>query len=751
MKRKITAYILTLVLIVTSLLGCGNHRKDSNSAGKTEDKSTKTGRYMEKAIDLPKLSQSENVIKIIQNREKQFELYTGDSKDKGTVYYCYTLDKDMSWKKAEAVWLNKEGSGTSLYSIVMGQDGNYYAVWADYSEGSGRYHITKSEDRENPGEEIKIPFLLEPCEKIDNRDYYPDIRGLQVLEDGNLVFFNSWQANTLQVFSKEGKEIDKIPVDTNENMEAYFTAFGNTVVTLGESGSGIIFYDTEKKEITRTLDYTYGSNGVAYALKPDNTLLAGDSEGIHRMEENGTLWETMVDGALNSMSMPILAIDGLYIGGEETEDYYAVFFDNDGGYKFFHYVFDKNVYSVPSTELTIYSLKENNTIRQAISLFQVKNTDTKVNYVVAMSEEKGNISDYIRALNTELLSGNGADIILLDGLPVESYIEKGVLADISDIMEPLMENGDILSGIGKSYEQDGKVYEMPVRFSIPVAFGKKDAIDSISSLKGITDYIGKSSGEPFITPMTYSHLLANFLPLYEKNFIETDKLSEDKFTEFLQDLKIIAENIGITKDFKYDYEIPEIDNVPVDKDTLFARMGSLTNIKAGKSKAAMNQVKSVSDSVLLFGLLKDKDLDYSSVNNSFISQGKIGLNNNSKNTEISKEFIQFLYSLEVQKSNVYDGFPVNNDALEQWIKEENDDVMYGASDEEGNKITAGWPEKEEREGLYEIAKSLDQPIEINQVLDAMIIEQVLPYFQGDIDIGQAVAAVKTKVNTYLSE
>ena len=45
--------------------------------------------------------------------------------------------------------------------------------------------------------------------------------------------------------------------------------------------------------------------------------------------------------------------------------------------------------------------------------------------------------DDIRTLNTELLGGNGADVLLLDGLSAESYIEKGILADLTDLADEL--------------------------------------------------------------------------------------------------------------------------------------------------------------------------------------------------------------------------------------------------------------------------------------------------------------------------
>ena len=43
--------------------------------------------------------------------------------------------------------------------------------------------------------------------------------------------------------------------------------------------------------------------------------------------------------------------------------------------------------------------------------------------------------DAVKALNTELLAGNVPDVLVLDGLPADSYIEKGILADISEVVQ----------------------------------------------------------------------------------------------------------------------------------------------------------------------------------------------------------------------------------------------------------------------------------------------------------------------------
>lgn len=43
------------------------------------------------------------------------------------------------------------------------------------------------------------------------------------------------------------------------------------------------------------------------------------------------------------------------------------------------------------------------------------------------------VDDVIRTLNVEIFAGEGPDVLVLDGLPVESYIRQGILADLSNI------------------------------------------------------------------------------------------------------------------------------------------------------------------------------------------------------------------------------------------------------------------------------------------------------------------------------
>ena len=435
MRKKLTALLILLVILVTGLSGCSkqenkeagllNNSVKDGQTGNGKTKEATMGRYMEQTVKLPELSAEQPIIKILKNKDKQIEVYTLET-DK---YVCYQLLDDMTWESSLPGWLNNDSilstdNNKVVSEICMGEDGNYYGILNDYSNNSMQSRIVRSADGGNTVETMSIPYLEEETTTNDYK-HYPYVSNLQVMEDGNIVL-NELYSDSLLIFSPEGKEIDKIQVG---ELQSYITS-GEDIITLNEEGTGIMFYNPVQKKIQRTVDFDNNASDNAYAMRADKTLLLGNSDGIHRLQQDGTLWETVVDGSLNSMSMPTLGFNSLFVTEGEQEEYYAVYGETEGGYQLVRYVFDQNVASVPSKEITVYSLRENDTIRQAISLFQAGNTDIKVNYVVAMEEEDSNVTDYIRALNTELLAGNGADVLVLDGLPVDSYIDKGGLADL---------------------------------------------------------------------------------------------------------------------------------------------------------------------------------------------------------------------------------------------------------------------------------------------------------------------------------
>ncbi len=758
MGKRFVSILLVLVFII-SLSGCTKDKKEVNAgtntgkdAGVSNDESNKDnnadekmGRYMEKDVELPKLAGNEQLMKIIQNAQKQFEVYTQDA-SKG-MFYCYTQQEDNSWKQSEPGWLNGEALKKlqlQLTDLCLGEDGNYYACFQNYTDGYVSTIIKASNDG-NEAEILDLSYLNKVVKTVNGTDYYPMIQRFSVLKSGDIAINDTWTQDKLILLSPVGEKIDSIDIGDNQN----FLADDNGIIVSNKDGK-IITYNTETKNIDRTLVYEGKSTTKAYTLKEDGTLFMGDSAGIHRIVSNGTLWETTVDGALNSMSMPSLYLTDLFVTeGEQQEEYYAIYSDYKAGYQIKHYVFDNKVPSVPEKELTVYSLKENKTIRQAISLFQAQNANVRINYVVAMGEEEGNVSDYIRALNTELLSGKGADILLLDGLPIDSYIEKGVLADISDIVGKMDKAGDLLKNISASYDKDGKTYRIPIRFGVPIILGNQEALDSSNNLADLVAHI-KKTDMPYTGITTYADLLKDYLALHFNEICVDGKLEQERLKEFLEDMKVISEDckaVEVLNQASGMQSSNSAGGIIFSSDDLF--QNSIYSV--GKYETGTSQLNNVIDTMISNQLRKDNKLEFNTIGQSFIPKGLVALNRASKETDIAKEFISFLFTTEVQDTNLYDGFPVNAASMKKWFEEENPDLMLALSNEDGDMVTATWPSKEDRDVYLEAIEKVNQPIEINQILYDMIIQSAVSFLSGGSDIDQVTSEIMSKVNTYLAE
>jgi ABC-type sugar transport system, periplasmic component len=760
--RKVIALLLVCTFILTGFAGCNKKEKQtdlqtnvqsseasgqkSGKAAKNDPTATgaKMGRYMETKVNLPDLEAGESIIKILENSAKQIEMYTSA----GGKHYCYTMKKDMTWDKSEPAWLINDKlaqKGAVLSSICLGEDGNYYAAYTIYYQDV-RSHIFKSSDGGKTAQEIKIPYLNK--QKIKKTfKYRPIIKDIKVLKNGNLVLFEMQSPKILQIFSPKGEKLNKIPIHA-DNFNIYLKAYGNDIIIAAEDNRSIIFYNTDSKQVDRTIEYEVKSYPRAFAVKEDGTVLMGDTSGIHRIQKNGTLWETPVDGILNSMNLPTTHLNELFVTEGGEEEYYASYKNDDSSYQLMHYVYDKNVPAVPTHEITVYSLQENKTIRQAISLFQIKNTDVRVNYIVAMGLEGGTVSDYIRALNTELLAGNGADVLLLDGLPVDSYLQKGVLADFSDIIKLIEASGELLSNIANCYAVDGKVYQMPLRFGVPLIVGKQDALSSVNKIDDIISYITKNKEIPYSSSTSYRSLLQNYLALYSKQFYKDGLLDKKQLVSFLNNLKMIADNTKAMETNK-ENDLTNSNTDFIDSDTLF--YGDPLGIICGKFSSDMVQVTNYTSLIVPEALNEKDGMDIAPINQLYVPKGMVGLNKASKDTVLAKQFISFLFSEEAQSADLNNGFPINMKSLEKWAAEERPGFMNGYADTEGNSINGEWPTKEVRESFLKTIQGLTTPVEINQIVDSIIIKETLPFFTGKISVEQAADTVESKINTYLSE
>lgn len=747
--RRFLSLLLMLALIIGTFSGC-DKKDEKKKPDNTQ--STKKGRYMEENISLPKGVKEKEIINVIEGKDKTIELFSFIEKTK--EYEHYIKEKE-GWKKTSLKWLNsenlyKEGS-FHTENFLYGEDGNYYVLVYNYDISKKSHtRIYQVNQQGNGLDEIKVNYTEKPTDVIEGREIYPYVLNMKVLKNGNFLLE---EYSTLSLIDREsGEKINTIELN-NEGGYSSYGVSNNDIMAVNKGNNKVAFYEGGSRETKKTIDMEETTGMSQFYTKEDGTLLLANRNGIQQMKKDGSLWEIVVDGTLNSMSMPSLNIHGIFVVDGDKDSYIIVYEDGEGNKKIMQYQCDESVSAVPENEITIYSLTENSTVRQAISAYQRKNSNVKVNYIVSMEGEGENKADYIRALNTELLNGNGADILILDGLPVDSYIEKGVLLDLKDFFTKLGEEDKISENIRKDYVSDNRMYSLPSRFFIPIIYGNEQAVNAWTDLDSILDFAKSKTGKTYMEGLNNEQLLKIFLTENQSNIFSEDKqLKEEEFKTVLENIKQLTKYIlpPTIKELNYKNSMIGLENELV-------KLFNSSNPYMGQGNEAetevgLEQVGSIHNSMVFLKLVELNKGIYHSANNLYIPSGEIGINKSSKNIEASKEFLKTLFSEEVQGVDVSSGFPVNGKALEKWFERENKEFMVSLFSSSGeNQLDIEWPNKKARKQLYNVVQSANRRFQKNNDLIDIMVTESIKYLNGESTIEQVTNTIKSKVDTYLAE
>ncbi|WP_099468810.1 extracellular solute-binding protein [Konateibacter massiliensis] len=760
-KKYFSGIILMIaLLIVTSLAGCKSKETSGTAAGEDGNQETKNeqvamGRYMEEAVTLPDGVTGENMISVLKGEEDNLIIYTREEES----YYSYTQQTDDSFTKEAASWLETEDSwngGRDAIHVFYGEDGGLYAFYSAYGSDIAYTGFLKASDDRQSGEALNLAYLQEIENETEGLTIYPTLEDAKVLKNGNIVITDATFNGVLILDPVSGEKIGEVAGFFDAKASRYSVPFdveGNNIILAGTAGDKIVVYNTETEKTEREIAIDNYSGNMTFHIAEDGTIYIGDTDGITKVSPDGTLWENIVDGALCSLSMPSISLNGLVQNGEENGKpvFYSYVYDSsEGGGKILKYTYDSTVPSVPDKELTIYSLTENSTIRQAIAAYQRENTDVKITYNVAMADTgSGTAEDYVKALNTELLAGKGADIILLDGLPKDSYIEKGVLEDISFLISPKTESGELSKDMLNAYMEDGKLYAVPTRFSVPLLYGREEALSVASSVKSLEAYMDSANGEKVLSVLPDTGAMVRLLLNYYYADVIPDAKTIDK--EALQSL---LEIVKMSYDSAEAGDLEEVNGIDYTNITnileYFEVKGEL-DLSKEKTKLGVETIKNIMDMMMPFEVIKNGSYEYSTLNNSYIPLGIMGINSASQDKELAGEFLTAVLSEEVQSANLYDGFPLNQNSLKTWFEEQNDNLMVGFSLEGGEQMSATWPQEEYRNGLYNKVLTLAVPIEYDQVLIEKIVQLSAKYYIGESSIEETVNEIQSGISTYLAE
>ncbi|MCM1126894.1 MAG: ABC transporter substrate-binding protein [Lachnospiraceae bacterium] len=814
LSAKRVLYALTAVILLLTA-GCGNQNASTGDqsvgssqedAQGTEKENAGMGRYAEREIDLT------DDLEIVSGmrRFSDGRLIITDE----TTGIWESTDQGETWENMKNPWLDEKMNSAYFMDIQMAPDGTLGVIFNDYSGESNEQEQSDSliesdrqeqsdnsmesggqetgnEQEENEEEASVFDSFSPECMLIS-----PDGTEIPVelsLSEDEMYPSAIWFSDSGRTFvTTLGDKIYEIDKDgrgklflTAEGRPELVQFQGNLMIVDGYDFAAPLLYDMEKGEAVEAEEFASfikenyqdrGFNGGSwYDLylfpgKEGELYLAGD-KGLHRylLEENKM--EQLIDGSLSRLGSPLYSLKNMT--ALENGEFLAV---SSAG-KLVRFTYDPDMPSVPEESLKVYSLKDSYSVRTAISLYQFNHPEVYVEYEIGMAQEDAvTREDALKNLNTRIMAGEGPDVLMLDGLPMDSYMEKGLLLDLTDLMAEIGREEDLYENIYQNMAKDGKVYMVPAIVYLPVALGRGEYISGMKDLESIADEICRiredNPGKDILYQCNAKKIMKSFAPISApawKNdsgeinveaigeFLtqmkriydaQMDGLNEKSITEHLLDEEYYVREYG--EDWLYDITWYTSNEIYFVGDYLQFSMGITSYPYGYWELASTAKNKGFEDAVFtpVKGLCE----------NVYIPATILGINAATEKGERAEEFFRVFLGKEIQTA--LGSYVINKEALEESFKPEekyvSEDGEYGMQaviDEDGREthFTVFIATEKEMNTFRSWMESADTPYIEDIVLEKTVFEAGEKYVQEEQSLEQTLEAVRQQLSIYFSE
>jgi ABC-type glycerol-3-phosphate transport system substrate-binding protein len=410
-----------------------------------------------------------------------------------------------------------------------------------------------------------------------------------------------------------------------------------------------------------------------------------------------------------------------------------------------------------TTELKVYSLYENDRIRELANTYNSKQSKVHVKYECDITAENWiSVNDAISRLNTRLAAGEGPDVILLDGLNEKAYIEQGLLCDVSDVLD----KKEHYTNLALPYTREKYVYAIPLQFHLMTIHAEDDVTKSIGTLEELAgsleayhaDHHGRATLERWET----SNYMEVIFQTYFPELLKDGKLEEKELENFYKNL----ERIYNVSEFTFTDDDGSEDESKID-------LSSLELMYNGEQEGllAMKEVD-----VSISGALQNWDLSrlyyYGDVREGltydyfrrdgkpiFLPVNALAVMEDSNKKDIAKDFLAHCISYkEVMGSSEDVGFSINREAMKKAFAVGMNDTEE-MENSKGETVKLPWKDlpKKEQKAFFELVDSLEEYSCVDQVVKEIVMKQAETYINHEGTLEECVASAVEKVNLYQQE
>lgn len=745
MKTRLLS--LTLCMVLLLLTACGGTNAPSDSSGPTPV--TTMGRYVERQLPTPEGLGGGMVAGV-----KQFEdgsvWIVGTGAEKCMVFS--STDFGESWQKESYPWVD-ELPGYVMSAHIVSPDEIYLSVMnikainADNTADSDDYFYKASRTE-------LTELDTTPLTAYSNQY---GIRFIQLTEAGDLLVRNFDGIAHMDGLTGRAKNLfacDKFALygSWTSHGDRLMVAEVGKIHTYSLTDGSLLHTADSGTPLTSTLGVGYNTCEIsAITVDPadDSAVFYANKHGLFRTFLDGSATEHIMDADLSSLNLHTNYVRYLFADGEEN---FLAITNNSNVNTFYRYEFNPDIPSTPSREIKVFSLYDNRTARQAVTQMQAGDPDLKISMQIAMPDGSGiTAADALRTLSTEMLSGGGPDVLILDGLPVETYIESGVLRDLAPLFAEAFASGDYMPQAQTYKSEDGKLYAVTARFE-PMHMVVKSGAE-ITDMQSLIAYLD--------TQPVYSvgchpvRMMEKFYPYLSPSWFPGDDTFDA--AQFQSDLECFAKIIANQKDFHPDAERLTYEGTNAGNATVgvayntfpVAFFRSYNWMRTSNAQHFIN-------AGIIDGLLPFPGTGVYKATNTY------GINAASKQTDLAEEFVRYVMGPEIQPILLNDGFGVHIPSLIASAKTQFPpdmaDAPWGMSvyDAVADEFVTpdfrwAWVTEDEAKGHIADWSTWTAHTYDDAVVLEMVIAETDAFFAGEKSAEDTTAALKAKLDLYLNQ
>ncbi|WP_250674787.1 ABC transporter substrate-binding protein [Paraclostridium ghonii] len=743
--RKSISIMMIAIFVITMVTGCGSGKKITK------------GGYIGTDLKLPEGMKAVTGIGTLDNGDIAVIGFGEDLKNQ--LYYT-SSDNGKSWndKKIKTPELPE---GSNIISSNIKGDGSVLIVYEiQLQENLDTKQTDREASPENPEKKaVLIDTSGNSTEVAIDKELLNRSGELKVDNNGDIYLQDYEKNKIVRLDGKTGTVKKEYKYEMQDTIN--WAVNGNYLLVA--SPEKAIEFDTEsgenKGEVNIEKEIIAANPGI-YPGKDKDTFYFINRDGIYVHKIGSKSQEKIMDGSRSGVGS-----NYVYQFIQKSEDEFMILLQtNEGETILKNYKYDADMVVDDKKEISIFSMYDSDRMRQAIAMYQKKHPDVHINLEIGIDNNQSiTKTDAIKKVNTEIMAGKGPDIIMLDGLPAKSYMEKGLLEDITDIVE-----GDdaVLSNIVKaSKSADGKIYSAPLKFHVPVIIGENASnINTLSSLgKSIEDISKNAKGSVMdvFSPEELVYLLYN---QSGASWINTDNTINTKnLNSFLVDTKKIYDSIkdknSTEKIKQHEETLKYSEEYEPDKtrgERFIENSGDFTQLlNENPTSLCMYNFSSINDLSIIETIKEvngniSYDIWKGQGTSSLVGLDTIAINSKSSKKDISKDFVKMLFSEEYQSIDKEVGFPVNKAAFKASFTQ--DKSRYGETIVGGDiEIKLKEISQDEVDSLMKKIESIDTMRDPDIEVLRKTIDEFNAYILGEKSLDETVKAIQNKLEIYLSE